>query len=200
MWFYMVLIFSCLLGNNLFPTMAKLYKEVPKLIMEQEKAWYVLKTRPRQEKAVRNLLEEYGIGNYLPTRMETHVYVNRRRKTIEVPLMSSTCFMLCAPDQRFAIVNSLKYKTELLTDRFTNSSMVIPDRQMADFMRAVSMTDAVMEQVDLTEGDRVVVSEGEFAGIEGVVAKINGRKRFVITLSNFTAFALQLPLSCLKKI
>lgn len=115
--------------------------------------------------------------------------------------MSSTCFMNCLPDQRFAIVNSLKYKTELVTDRFTNSSMVIPDRQMEDFMRAVALTGAVeMEQVDLTEGDKVVVNEGEFAGIEGVVAKINGRKRFVITLSNFTAFALQLPVSSLKKI
>ena len=171
------------------------------MTMTTENRWYVLKTRPRQEKAVRSLLEEYGIGNYLPTRLEEHVYVNRRKKKIEVPLMSSTCFMNCLPDQRFAIVNSLKYKTELVTDRFTNSSMVIPDRQMEDFMRAVALTGAVeMEQVDLTEGDKVVINEGEFAGIEGVVAKINGRKRFVITLSNFTAFALQLPVSSLKKI
>ena len=170
------------------------------MTMEQEKCWYVLKTRPRQEKAVRNLLEDYGIVNFLPTRMEEHVYVNHRKKTIEVPLMTSTCFMLCAPEQRFAIANSLKYKTELMTDRFTNSSMVIPNRQMEDFMRAVAVTDMVMEQVDITEGDRVVVSEGEFSGMEGVVAKINGRRRFIITLSNLTAFALQMPFSYLKKI
>ena len=89
----------------------------------------------------------------------------------------------------------------MLTDRFTNSSMVIPQRQMEVFMRAVALTGAVeMEPVDITEGDRVVVSEGEFSGMEGVVAKINGRRRFVITLSNLTAFALQIPLSYLKKI
>ena len=168
--------------------------------MEQDKVWYVLKTRPRQEKAVRNLLEEYGVENYLPTRKEEHVYVNGRKKTIEMPLLPSTCFMLCAPEQRFAIVNSLKYKTDLLTDRFTNSSMVVPARQMEDFMKAVAMADMAMEQVDITEGDRVVVSEGEFSGMEGVVAKINGRRRFVISLSNLTAFALQIPLSYLKKI
>jgi len=170
------------------------------MIMEQEKCWYVLKTRPRQEKAVRCLLEEYGVENFLPTRMEEHVYINHRKKTIEVPLMTSTCFMLCTPEQRFAIVNSLKYKTELVTDRFTNSSMIIPNRQMEDFMRAVAMTDMVMEQVDIMAGDRVVVSEGEFSGMEGVVAKINGRRRFIITLSNLTGFALQIPLSNLKKI
>jgi transcription antitermination factor NusG len=168
--------------------------------MEQDKVWYVLKTRPRQEKAVRSLLEEYGVESYLPTRMEEHVYVNGRKKTIEMPLLPSTCFMLCAPEQRFAIVNSLKYKTDLLTDRFTNSSMVVPARQMEDFMKAVAMADMAMEQVDITEGDRVVVSEGEFSGMEGVVAKINGRRRFVISLSNLTAFALQIPLSYLKKI
>ena len=171
------------------------------MTMEQEKSWYVLKTRPRQEKAVRSLLEAYGIDNYLPTRMEEHVYVNRRKKKIEVPLIPSTCFMHCASDRRFAIVNSLKYKTELVSDRFTNSSMVVPDRQMEDFMRAVAMTDVdQMEQVPLVKGDRVVVTEGQFSGIEGVVAKINGQRRFVITLSNFTAFALQMPISNLKKI
>ena len=93
------------------------------MTMEQEKSWYVLKTRPRQEKAVRSLLEAYGIDNYLPTRMEEHVYVNRRKKKIEVPLIPSTCFMHCASDRRFAIVNSLKYKTELVSDRFTNSTL-----------------------------------------------------------------------------
>lgn len=171
------------------------------MTMETEKSWYVLKTRPRQEKSVRKLLDEYGIRNYLPTRMEEHVYVNHRKKKIEVPLIPSTCFMQTTPDNRFAVVNSLKYKTELVTDRFTKSSMVVPDRQMEDFMRVVALTSAdQMVPVPLVEGDRVMVVEGDFAGIEGVVAKINGRKRFVITLSNLTAFALQLPVSSLKKI
>ena len=68
-------------------------------------------------------------------------------------------------------------------------------------MRVVALTSAdQLEPVPLVEGDRVVVVEGDFAGIEGVVAKINGRKRFVITLSNLTAYALQLPVSSLKKI
>lgn len=171
------------------------------MTMEAEKSWYVLKTRPRQEKSVRRLLEEYGIRNYLPTRIEEHVYVNHRKKKIEVPLIPSTCFMQTTPDSRFTIVNSMKYKTELVTDRFTRSSMVVPDRQMEDFMRVVALTGAnELERVPLVEGDKVVVVDGDFAGIEGIVTKINGRKRFVITLSKLTAYALHLPISSLKRI
>ena len=79
--------------------------------------------------------------------------------------------------------------------------MVVPDRQMEDFMRVVALTGAnELERVPLVEGDKVVVVEGDFAGIEGIVTKINGRKRFVTTLSKLTAYALHLPISSLKRI
>lgn len=168
---------------------------------EQVRCWYVLKTRPRQEKAVRQLLSECGIENYLPTHLEVHEYVNQRKKTIEVPLISSVCFMRCLPDERFDIVNALKYKTTLLTDRFTNSSMIIPAKQMADFMLVVSMMrHSSLEQVPFMEGDKVVVREGEFKGVEGVVSKVNGHKQFVITLNNLASFVLRIPMSQLQKI
>lgn len=166
-----------------------------------EQNWYVLRTRPRQEKAVRKLLTDIGVENFLPTRMEEHVYANRRKKKIEVPLITSTCFMRCMAADRFNIVNGLKYKTLLVTDRFTNSSMIIPDKQMADFMLVLSLCDARhFQPVEIFEGDRVVVTEGEMRGVEGVVAQINGRSHFMLVLKNLASFLVRLPMSMVKKI
>lgn len=166
-----------------------------------EQNWYVLRTRPRQEKAVRKLLTDIGVENFLPTSVEEHEYVNQRKKKIEVPLITSTCFMRCAAADRFNIVNGLKYKTLLVTDRFTNSSMIIPDKQMADFKLVLSLSDGrYLQPVEIFEGDRVVVTEGEMLGVEGVVAKINSRRHFMLVLNNLASFMLQVPMSMVKKI
>jgi hypothetical protein len=176
----------------MFPTVAKLYKEEPKddngtgkMLVCFENPTPPGKSSEKFAGGVRNWkfsAHENGGACLCEPSQENH-----RSATDDFHLL-------------YAIVNGLKYKTELVTDHFTNSSMVIPNRQMEDFMRAVAMKDMALEQVEITEGDRVVVSEGEFRGMEGVVAKINGHRRFVITLSNLTAFALQIPLSYLKKI
>lgn len=171
------------------------------MTVDNDQNWYVLRTKPRQEKAVRQLLSEIGVENFLPTRVEEHQYINQRKKKIEVPLITSTCFMRCGAADRFDIVNGLKYKTILVTDRFTKTSMVIPDKQMADFMLVLSLEEShPLQPVDISEGDRVVVTEGEMRGVEGVVAKINGRRHFVLVLNNLASFMLQIPMSSVKKI
>lgn len=163
--------------------------------------WYVLKTRPRQEKAVRELLVSYNKKCFVPVRMEKHEYANGRSKMIEVPLLPSTCFLFCRPDDRFSIVNELKYKTTLLVDRFTNASMVIPDKQMSDFMLALSVAgDDALCQVEFEKGDRVVVTSGQFEGVEGFISRIDGHRKFVITLGDLANFTLQVPLKYLKLI
>lgn len=161
--------------------------------------WYVLKTRPRQEKAVRELLSSYDLRCYVPVRTEKHHYANGRSKLIEVPLLPATCFLYCCPADRFSIVNGLKYKTVFLVDHFTNSSMVIPNKQMADFMMAISASDSAdLQPVAIVKGDRVVVTEGDFKGMEGRVARIDGQRKFVISLGNLADFSLSVPLKYLQ--
>lgn len=69
----------------------------------------------------------------------------------------------------------------------------IPERQMNNFILVTSVTDDLIPLTDVTEeflkGDRVRVTGGLFQGAEGVVKRIKGHQRLVVSINCFTAVA-----------
>ncbi len=155
--------------------------------------WYVLKTKPRQEKAVRTVLQAIGIEHFLPTTTDFHYYGHGRKKKIETPVLPSMIFVRVEADDRFAVSNNMKYDVHYLVDRNTNSSMIVSDKQMSDFMRVCSAPDVKLECVDVAVGDRVTIHGGQFDGLQGVVDRANGKKRFYIVLDGLASIAVDLP-------
>lgn len=49
--------------------------------MEYSSSWYALHTAPRAEKKVKERLEEQGIENYLPLKIETRIWSDRKKKS-----------------------------------------------------------------------------------------------------------------------
>lgn len=156
-------------------------------------SWYVLKTKPRQEKAVRRELQSMGVEHYLPTTTDFHYYGHGRKKKIETPVLSSMVFVHVEADDRFAIANVMKYDVHYLVDRNSNSSMVVSDKQMHDFMLVCNTPGVKLECVDFAVGDKVTIRSGAFEGLHGVVSRINGNKRFIIVLDNLANIAIDLP-------
>ena len=161
--------------------------------------WYVLKTKPRQEKAVRTALQAMGVEHYLPTTTDYHYYGHGRKKKIETPVLPSMVFVHVEADIRFALSNSMKYDVRYLVDRNTNSSMVVSDKQMSDFITVCSAPDVKLERVDFAVGDKVTIHGGQFDGLQGVVSRINGKKRFVIELDGLASIAVDLPIEQLEE-
>ena len=155
--------------------------------------WYVLKTKPRQEKAVRTVLQTMGVEHYLPTTTDYHYYGHGRKKKIESPVLSSMIFVHVEADIRFALSNSMKYDVHYLVDRNTNSSMIVSDKQMSDFMRVCNTPEVKVECVDFAVGDKVTIQGGQFDGLQGVVDRANGKKRFYIVLDGLASIAVDLP-------
>lgn len=155
--------------------------------------WYVLKTKPRQEKAVRAVLQAMSVEHFLPTTTDFHYYGHGRKKKIETPVLPSMIFVRVEADDRFAVSNNMKYDVHYLVDRNTNSSMIVSDRQMQSFMLVCNTPDVKLECVDLAEGDRVTIRGGQFDGLQGVVNRINGKKRFCIVLDGLASIAVDLP-------
>ena len=155
--------------------------------------WYVMRTKPRQEKAVRTELQAFGVELYLPTTTDYHYYGHGRKKKIESPVLPSMVFVHVEADDRFAIVNNLKHEARYLVDRATNSSMVVSDKQMSDFMRVCNVPEVKLECVEFAIGDKVTINGGQFDGLQGVVSRINGKKRFVIVLDGIANIAVDLP-------
>ena len=134
-----------------------------------------------------------GIEYFLPTTTDYHYYGHGRKKKIETPVLPSMIFVHIEADSRFALSNNLKYEVHYLVDRNTNSSMVVSDKQMQDFMLVCAAPDVKLERVDFAVGDKVTISGGVFDGLQGVVSRINGRKRFIIVLDGLANVAVDLP-------
>ena len=170
---------------------------------EQVTKWYVGRTRARQEKKIKLRLNELGVENYIPLRPELHVYANGRRKKVEVPLLPNLMFIRIAPEARFALLSQLGgLWMQYVVDRFTGSSMVVPDKQVEDFIRLVESRDATLavEDLQLRRGDRIRVTEGAFAGMEGECLELRGKKRVVLRIEGVAALSVEVPARSLEKI
>ena len=139
-----------------------------------------------------------GIEHFLPTTTDFHYYGHGRKKKIETPVLPSMIFVRIEADDRFALSNNMKYDVHYLVDRNSNSSMIVSDKQMHDFMVVCNTPEVKLERVDFAVGDKVIINGGQFDGLQGVVSRINGKKRFVIVLDGLANLVVDLPAGQLK--
>ena len=139
-----------------------------------------------------------GIEHFLPTTTDFHYYGHGRKKKIETPVLPSMVFVRIEADDRFALSNNMKYDVHYLVDRNSNSSMIVSDKQMQDFMRVCNTPEVKLERVDLAVGDRVTIHGGQFDGLQGVIDRANGKKRFFIVLDGLASIAVDMPAAQLE--
>lgn len=152
--------------------------------------WYALRTHPRREHSVAERLAELGHTYYLPVRIEKRQWSDRI-KTVEAPLIPAMVFVQLTVDQSNALLTDPHLKISYLFDHANRARLVIPDRQMNQFMRLTSLQQEGLTLLDdhLKPGDRVRVVAGDFAGIEGELIRVKGHKRVVVRLEGLFALA-----------
>ena len=99
------------------------------------------------------------------------------------------------------------YYNHFATNEFgRNEYLTVPERQMESFRIIVESRnrDIIVRQTEMPkviEGDRVVVTDGDFAGVEGVVMKIKHQKRVVVQIEGVGCYATAyVPAAWLRKI
>lgn len=98
------------------------------------------------------------------------------------------------------------YDEHRTADGVEREPLVVPDKQMESFMLVCgTMSPNVMmvpETVhNFAEGEHVVVTEGEFKGVEGQVARWHGQQRVAVVIENLCTIATAyIPSAFLKKI
>lgn len=150
---------------------------------EQQQYWFAARTRDKQEYIIRDSLEKLGIEYFLPTH-----YVLRqlkyRKKRVEVPVIRNLIFVHTT--KQIACDVSNKYHVQLfyMKDLLTHGMLVVPDKQMADFMYVMNLDpDGVrFDKKPLTVGARVQIIEGKFCGLEGELLSTSNRVYVVIRL------------------
>lgn len=148
--------------------------------------WFAMSAPYCRELKAQALLDEKGVENYVPM----HYVIKEmhgRKKRFLVPVIHNLIFVHCTRDTIRRVkegVDYLQFKT--IREAGKNVPIVVPDRQMEDFMRVCESHDASLRffrpgEVDLARGTKVHINGGEFDGVSGVFIKLAGtRERRVV--------------------
>ena len=139
-----------------------------------EGRWWVLHTKPRNEKAVAADLLDKGVSLFLPLVESRRTYRGRARFA-RIPLFPGYVFLCGGPEDRQAA---------LRTNRIANVLEVADQQRLRADLRQIQRVVEGPEPVDLyprlRRGRRCRVIAGPLAGLEGVVLRRRGPWRVYI--------------------
>jgi len=139
--------------------------------------WWVLHTKPRQEKALVAALEMAGVRTYLPL-IQRRGRAGRRTRMSRVPLFPGYVFLCGSDGDRI---------TALKTERIAHV-LDVPDqlqlrRELEAIRRVVTTAASVGLYPGLQQGARCRVVRGPLIGLEGVVTRRRGPWRVYVAVT-----------------
>jgi transcription antitermination factor NusG len=145
---------------------------------DQPLHWYALTVKSQHEKAVADQLRAKSLESYLP------LYRARRRwsdrtKTIELPLFSRYVFCRFNFEARLKV---LQVSSVLSVVGFGGKPCPIPDHDIHTIQAVVGSGLPVSPWPFLRIGQRVRVTEGALAGLEGILARKKSGYRVIVNM------------------
>lgn len=165
------------------------------------KQWFVLRVSYGRIDKAKNFVEAKGMECYVPLRYK-EVRKQGKKRIIPIPLLPSLIFIHATAEQAEALLHDNKVVANesraLLSYYFNhtihrqdnpdrNPPLTIRDEAMNNFIRLTSIKNPhiipiTSNNIQFKLGDMVIVTEGEFKGIHGRVARIAGQQRVVVEL------------------
>jgi transcriptional antiterminator RfaH len=139
--------------------------------------WYVLYTKPRNEKKVTTKLNELGIKAYCPM-LTTKRQWSDRKKLVSTPLFSSCIFIHSNEKDRanvFQVHGAVRYLFWLGLPAIVKDAEI----EVMQLWLQGEVIDAKVEK--LQPGDQYDVKEGLFKGKKGIVQEVT-KKRLQLIL------------------
>ena len=165
------------------------------------KQWFVLRVSYGRIDKAKNFVEAKGMECYVPLRYK-EVRKQGKKRIIPIPLLPSFIFVYATAEQVETLLHDNKVvaneSRSLLSYYFDhtihlqdnpnrNPPLIIRDEAMNNFIRLTSIKNPhiipiTSNNIQFKLGDNVIVTEGEFNGIRGRVARIAGQQRVVVEL------------------
>ena len=161
--------------------------------------WFVARTRCGAELSVGSRLDKLGVENFVPTEKRFHTRV---RSYYERAVIPGLVFLKSTKQRACALANEDAVPVKYLVDPATRTLMVVPDKQMEDFRRVLDLStdEGGLMGRPLALGDRVRVTKGVLAGVEGFVLEFKGRTYVVVRLLDSWFAKASVPRAWLEKI
>jgi len=160
------------------------------------KQWYVFRASYGRVDRASDYLVACGTYTYIAKRYADKVIDGRRRRVLE-NLIPNLVFAYTTAEDADRYVKGTPELTYLTyyynhfeTDEFgKNPPLTVSCREMENFIRATSSHNEHLlfvkpSQCHYKSGDMVKVVDGPFVGVEGMVARVSGQQRVVLSLSS----------------
>ncbi|WP_274475232.1 UpxY family transcription antiterminator [Mangrovimonas aestuarii] len=142
--------------------------------------WYVLHTKPRNEKKVALRLQELGITAYCPTRVEMRQWSDRKKK-VEVPLLPSMVLVNLDDKLRakvFDVPGAVRYMF------WMGKPAVVTDVEVTALKEVELDKKAGTVKVDVLEvGEEIDMDAIGFKAQKGTVKYVSGNQCWVMLKS-----------------
>ena len=179
-------------------------------LLRSERAWYPMRVTYGREVKVKEALDTLGIENFLPMHYELVDPGDGNKRRMLVPAIHNLIFVHDSREDITLLKTTrrefqpLRYITKHFAESVADNILTVPETQMRNFMLVASVQDDSVIFLDNSDylskvGRRVLITEGYFAGVEGVVKRIKKNKHVVVQLEGLAAVAVTyVPASCLR--
>ena len=138
--------------------------------------WWVLHSRPRCEKRIRDGLTAQGQQAYLPCRNSRRIYPSKS-VTFTVPLFPGYVFAQICHHEKSAVLSKLPVAGVLtVVDQFRFQ------QQLEDLKRVLHTGVEPVPCPFIETGRRVKITSGKFKGTEGLVVRRSGKTRLILSI------------------
>ena len=161
--------------------------------------WFVLRVSYGRILKAQTYIEGKGIDFYVPLRYK-QITMQGKKRIVTEPLLPSFIFVRATCSQVETLFRKLNASDSrsLLSIYYDHTSfredapdknppLIISDSAMDNFIRLTSIKNphvihVTSDNIKYKLGDEVVITEGEFKGVHGKVARIAGQQRVVVEL------------------
>ena len=158
-------------------------------------SWYVLRATYSREMKVCEDLGKMGVRTFVPMMWKKKVVDGKEVKVL-VPAVGSMCFVYWTKDGIDGYIRGFGGNSPVhyYWDRIEGRPLTISDKAMDDFIAVASSADEdliYMTEISdrLREGEKVMVKDGPFKGVQGTVVRNRKSRRIMVEIPGMLAVA-----------
>lgn len=176
--------------------------------------WYALRTTYGREKKAYDFIIQHEGKAFFPTIIAEKI-VKGKKTCVEVSRIPNIFFAYGTEEDIKSFVYDnvnlpylrFYYKHTHIGARIEKTPLIVPDNQIRSLQIICDCKDGadtiiLPEEVEkFRQGERVMIKEGDFAGVVGIVARFHGQQRVGIVIDGLmTAVTAYIPTAFLEKI
>lgn len=172
-------------------------------VQKENHEWFVLRVTYNRTQKAYSIISTSDVQSYMPMHYVIKKDIGKKKRILQ-PLLPNLLFVYTTREAVNSIIKKkedetsiLKFyldKTKPLEENGKHPPLTIPFTAMANFIKATSTENehvriVTPEQCHYKSGDIIKVTDGEFKGVIGKVARIAGQQRVVVEISGLCLVA-----------